>query len=784
MQQQLLQAWKEADNRQAVSHADRDGAYIEFESSPGFDLVVRSLERIGSGIRLLNVRKEGTGTDKRTLATVYVPYNKRGYFLRKIIAYAKEDTKSGKPKNAKLIESISDIRHAVLESFWRSDERGMIPGDIREWTEAWISSDSEKIVTRFHILLSNLQIEQTKGTLKFPERTVKLILANRHQLEQIVELSDDLAEFRAAKEVASAIIDLQNQDQVQLVQDLLSRTRFRQNAENCVCILDTGVNNGHLLINPVLDNADLHSANPTWDISDDRGHGTLMAGIISYGDLLSVLNSNGPLIVDHCLESSKILPPPPDQNPKKLWGDITSQGISRAEIQAPQRKRIFCMAVTSTDDRDRGRPSSWSAIIDKLTSGYEDDTYRFIIISAGNVDNPDNWRNYPEDNLTNEVHDPGQAWNALTVGSFTEKDRINDPMMGDYAPIAPNGGLSPYSTTSTSWPTRKWPIKPDVVFEGGNVARGPNNSIYAHDDLQLLSTSYKPHIVQFSRFNATSASAALAAWMCAKIQTEYPEAWPETIRALIVHTAEWTATMKSQFLPNNYSNRKKDYAKLLRICGYGVPDLERALYCASNSLTLIAQAELQPFDKSESGGYITRDMHLYRLPWPTDILENLGGTQVQMRVTLSYFIEPGPGEVGWDDRYRYPSHSLRFAVNSPGELEDAFIKRINKQAWDEDGGHPGTTGPTDKWVIGDARNVGSIHSDIWKGTAADLADSRMVAIYPNVGWWRERHHLNRWDKRCRYSLIISIVTPEQAADIYIAVAQQIGVAIPIKVSVE
>lgn len=236
--------------------------------------------------------------------------------------------------------------------------------------------------------------------------------------------------------------------------------------------------------------------------------------------------------------------------------------------------------------------------------------------------------------------------------------------------------------------------------------------------------------------------------------------------------------MKVQFLPSSTPTRQ-DYARLLRICGYGVPNLERALYCASNSLTLISQAELQPFDKDDNR-YVTRDMHLYNLPWPSDVLSGLGATQVKMRITLSYFVEPGPGEIGWDNRYRYPSHALRFAVNGPGESESEFVQRVNRQARD-DGEHPGTEGPRDKWVIGDARNVGSIHSDIWEGTAADLATSNMIAIYPAVGWWRERNHLRRWNKRCRYVLILSIHTPEQEVDIYTPVAIQVGIAVPIPI---
>ena len=171
---------------------------------------------------------------------------------------------------------------------------------------------------------------------------------------------------------------------------------------------------------------------------------------------------------------------------------------------------------------------------------------------------------------------------------------------------------------------------------------------------------------------------------------------------------------------------------------------------------------------------------LARIGGAVMLLPGLGEAEVRMRVTLSYFVEPGPGEVGWDNRYRYASHALRFEVNGPGESEQEFARRVNKQAREEDEG-AGTQGPGERWVIGNARNVGSIHSDIWRGRAADLAASHRIAVYPTVGWWRERHHLGRWNKTTRYSLVVSILTPEQAQDIYIPVAQQVGVAVPVTV---
>lgn len=785
IKKRLTEAWTSANERQAVAHADRHGVYLEFVSEPGFDLVLKSLEDRRYGIRLLNVRTEEKKGTQTTRATVYVPHSKSSHFLKKAIAYANEDNPPKKdgtttPKNADLINSIGDVRAAILESSFWQDAQDRLPGETADWIEVWLSSEDLLIVETFEALCSELQITVGEGRLTFPERTVILVLANRNQLCELIEQSDDIAEFRAAREVATFFIEQENRDQVEWVNDLLERTEFQDVEQISVLILDHGVNNGHQLLAPILGSNDCHTINPGWGRHDDDGHGTLMAGTIAYGDLLDCLTSNRAILVQHGIESTKILPPPPDQNSKRLWGYFTSQGASLAEIQAPHRTRIICMAVTSEDEPTRGRPSSWSAQIDEMASGYSDDKRRLIILSAGNIRDPKDWKNYPISNKTCEIQDPAQAWNALTVGAYTNKTNITDPSLASYTPIAENGNLSPFSSTSFNWPNNKWPIKPEVLFEGGNIATGPNESVFGTDDLKLLSTNHETQVAQFATFGATSAASAQAAWMAAKIQVAYPKAWPETVRALIVHSAEWTDAQKKSFL-NKES--KTAYYQLTKICGYGVPDFKRAMSCASNSLSLISEATIQPFDKhKDKSHYITKDMHTYRLPWPVDVLRELGELPIQMRITLSYFIEPSPGEVGWKDRYRYASHGLRFELNGPGEVEADFVRRINRKAREDDE-HPGTEGPGDHWTLGEARNVGSIHSDIWKGTAAELALSNLIAVHPSVGWWRERSHLGKYNKQTRYSLIVSFSLPGQDIDIYTPVAVQLGIPVSIPISI-
>ena len=342
------------------------------------------------------------------------------------------------------------------------------------------------------------------------------------------------------------------------------------------------------------------------------------------------------------------------------------------------------------------------------------------------------------------MHDPGQAWNALTVGAYSELTTITEAYGREYAPIAPAGGLSPYTTTSSTWQSG-WPFKPDIVMEGGNAAIDRTGFTSQMDSLSLLTTNHQPHERLFSLSWATSASTALAAGMAARIQAAYAEFWPETIRALMVHSARWTPPMLDACTPNGVRNQA-NMRQLLRHCGYGVPSLERALYSASNSLTLIVQDELQPYQKVGSE-VRTRDMHLHDLPWPTEQLQALGDAQVTLRVTLSYFIEPNPGERGGIDKYAYQSHALRFAVRRPLETGAAFRGRINAQAVAEEQGLPAAGGGDTGWTVGErTRARGSLVSDSWSGTAAALANRGQLAVFPAMGWWRNRPSHGRFGR--------------------------------------
>jgi Subtilase family len=757
--------------RAAVGIAEDRGLYLEFESDPGFELMLKSLDRTREGIELVAVRERGD----MMLATVFVAEGKLQNLEGLISAYRNEDTaRSGQAKNRMLVESISEIRLAALESFWTDDASLLPASGTAVWWEIWlrVGSDRDSTTSVFlrHAEISDIRVHAWR--IKFADRTVLLGRATPEQMSRSVELLDCVAELRLAKERPEFFMGLDAHEQAAWVEDLVARLDRANGDLPAVCLLDTGVNNGHPLLRQSLADEDLLTCDPDWGSSDHHRHGTEMAGLSLLGDLTGPLSHGAHVLVEHCLESVKILPPPNfPPTDAELYGSLTQEAMGRIEIQEPHRNRVYCMAVTAPDYRDHGRPSSWSAAIDAACCGIEDEHPRLVVLAAGNVNRAD-WRHYPDQNDVDQVHDPAQAWNALTVGAVTEKIHFDTAQFPGWAPVARPGGLSPSSTTSVAW-LAPWPNKPDLVVEGGNGIREPGTGLVDTDDpMLLLTTHWRPAERLLTTVGDTSAATAQAARMAAVLLARYPTFWPETLRGLLVHSAEWSPEMLVATAGRSPANRAR---LLLRRYGYGLPDLERASWSASNALTLIAQDYVLPFEK-RGATVATKDMNLHTLPWPQSELLSLGSQQVELRVTLSYFVEPNPARRGWKYRHRYQSHALRFAIRAPTEDLDDFRARVSKDAQDEE---RGATTPEDPgWRIGPRqRNQGSIHSDRWNGTATDLAVRGHLAVYPVGGWWKERLYLERWRHRVRYSLIVTIRTPAIEVDIYTPVANQVAVGI-------
>jgi hypothetical protein len=661
---------------------------------------------------------------------------------------------------------------ASARSLFTDDDRYFPESGRLVWWEVWLRRGRRDA---FMEVARRLNLTVRSQTIEFPEREVVLLFADTRALQRIIDHCDSVAEFRAAKDTPTVFLDDATSER-DWVADLASRSDAPVAGAPTICLLDSGITREHPLLRAAIGANNVHTYSPAWGTADSptwQGHGTAMAGIALYGDLEVALSSSGRLFLGHGLESVKIIPPAAaGPNDRELYGAIVAESVARVEVAAPLRHRIVCMAVTSPGPTT-GRPTSWSASIDALCA--DERQRRLLILAAGNIRDTLYAAQYPDRNDLEAVEDPGQAWNALTVGACTLKTNLTDARFAGWAPIATAGDIAPVSRTSVTW-DRQWPIKPEVVFEGGNWAALGTEPADHPADLSLLTTHYLPSSRLLRPFGDTSAAAAGVSHIAASVLARYPDLWPETVRALVVHSAEWTESMQTYMATclAQGSRKAEQLQQVIRRYGYGMPALSRALFSAANDVTLLIEDEVRPFDRSGSDPPKMHDMKLHQLPWPRDELLALGEAPAELRVTLSYFVEPNPGERGWT-RNRYPSHGLRFAVKRAEETIPDFRARRNRAAREADEGNWSPPSLVeDPWVLGAVRDVGSIHSDTWKGTAADLAGRDAIAVVPVSGWWKEKPHLRRWNSRARYALVVTLRVPNSAVDIYTAIETKIS----------
>ena len=485
------EARSRVEEQKAQGIDDGLGIYLTFFSEPNFPLKFESLDLLRSGVELCAVKAL---PDNRTQATVFVPDGKLELFLKRVRDYRDRQVTrkgtEGRPKHQDLVESIGDVQLAALEALWTEETLPFPRTDAVITWEVWLRHGSGvDHLARLKEYAQRFNLAVRDQTVAFVERTVVLVRGTATDLSRSIEILGMIAELRLPKTTAAFFADMTALDQQDWVDDLAARLAPPAAGAPYVCLLDTGLNNGHALLAPLADPNDLHTYKPAWGVDDRQGHGTPMAGLASFGDLTEALASAGPVQCTHRLESVKILHAP-DPNDPELYGAVTQESAYRVEVAA-DRKRVFCMAVTAPDGRDRGRPSSWSAAVDALAAGADDEDRerRLIILSAGNTDRTQR-RHYPDSNMTDTVHDPAQAWNALTVGGYTEKDVIDAARYPGWQALAERGDLSPCSCTSLTW--GKWPIKPDIVMEAGNMAANAvvADPDYIDDGLQLLSTAH------------------------------------------------------------------------------------------------------------------------------------------------------------------------------------------------------------------------------------------------------------------------------------------------------
>lgn len=550
-----------------------------------------------------------------------------------------------------------------------------------------------------------------------------------------------------------------------------------------VVVIDSGVATRH----PLLEQALLPSTSvvPGYDSPEDTfGHGTRMAGVSLYEDLGAALDA-GQYTARHWVQGARILvregAGTATEENRHLWPALTEQAVrSVEEVDPTPRHRAFVLAVTRP--METPAPTLWANAVDQIA--FHDGRGRLVVVASGNA-RYERWlalaEQYPQGHLGEKLHEPAQAVNALTVGAYTTRTRLPPDRDYDEAQVvAPNaGGISPF--TSTGLASSPWPIKPDVVMEGGNLAVAGGLTDGCVDTLVALTTGLNTALGQpLSRLAMTSEASARAGRFATAVWVADKSLRPDTVRGLIVHSASWTQEMVSQFpgLPDR-----------LMACGYGVPDLALARECANDRATIVVEDEMPsavieevpkkkpPKRKTTktTEPRVRRKVKLYEIPIP-DRLPGGEDPQVELRVTLSFFAEPN----SFRRRTSY-GLELKWDMQGPQESPDEFYERVNELHRPED--QRGRRKRTSRsrgfdWDIGiQARSRGTVQSDRWRGPFSQLAGNKYVAVLPVLGWWDQRRELKT--ESMPFSLLVTIRGP----DVYGAIKPLVDlqVAQPIEV---
>ena len=682
---------------------------------------------------------------------------------RKIEQYASELTPKGNPRNQPLVARLETIAPTTLADLSGGElTEDAINPDAVYWTELWIPSEPElPMAVRDRAAAAVRELSRLAGNdrepdvFRGPDRDVYLVRLPGAVLRQVPALVPDVAEIhRAARSTLIEAAELADE------RGELVDVRPPPDDAPAVAVHDTGVAADHPYLGPLLLGAG--SAVPAAGPEDRDGHGTKMAGIAAYRDLAPT-RADGGAVADAWLVSVRLLETDAerhggDEDRGVLWSARTALAIGEAEALAPGRALVHNMSIGATA-ASPGRRTAWSVAVDELAWNHGDG--RLIVVAAGNTGPISDPADYPAVNLGTPHDDPAQAVNALTVGAWTAlaEHGPDDRRLGAGPPLARSGQLSPYSATAPGGPGGRWEGKPEIVFEGGNTAPTGGLSGPGASGLSLLTTIRPggPRGALLGRAWATSAAAAGASNALARVVAAHPALRPATARGLLVHTARWPAAARAQLT---------DPRDLLRSFGYGVPDPARAS-AASNRPVLLHEGELVPGERNRDGKPERRAVFV-ELPLPADQLDALGETPVELAVTLAYFVEPTASRA----RGQYAGARLRWDMQGPVETPDGFRARINRLVRQQG---VETGGGSYDWDIGpDTRSRGTAQHDRATVPASAVAGTRLVAVYPVLGWWETAGLRSR---RLSFSLIASVDLGDVDVDLYTLVAAALEVVV-------
>ena len=524
-----------------------------------------------------------------------------------------------------------------------------------------------------------------------------------------------------------------------------------------VCVIDSGIQEGHRLLQPAIDTANSRSFLAGHDTADrvaPHGHGTPVAGAVLYRGF-SGGNEAGEAIC--WIQNARLLN---DQKslPQDVYPPLAIREIITHYRNGNRHTRVFNHSIAANGPCRPVRMSTWGAEIDLLS--HELDV--LVIQAAGNVEGRTNshqrpgildsiaaGRPYPNylREASSRISNPGQSLQAITVGAVGLAT-IND---GNRATVGGEARPSAFSRSGWGlWGT----FKPDVVEIGGDylIDGGQTNlSTVEASCLELVrSTFATPGAATTRALVGTSFAAPRVAAIAAALQRILPDEPTLLYRALIIQSARWPGWMDGL--------APEEQVSWMRSVGYGVPDVARATENTDKRVTLITEGTqvIKPLEAA-----------IYTVEIPAELRSPGNEFDVRIEVTLSYSSKPRRTR---SSRKGYQEVWLDWIASKKGESLEDFKARAIKgfgEAEDSD---------TVDWMLhekrdwgvlrGVHRKAGTVQKDWVVLKAHELPETFAVAVRGHSGWSRDPN------STAKFALAVTIEADACPVPIYARIEQE------------
>ncbi|MBN8666551.1 MAG: S8 family peptidase [Chitinophagales bacterium] len=523
-----------------------------------------------------------------------------------------------------------------------------------------------------------------------------------------------------------------------------------------VCVIDSGIQENHRLIQPAIDSINSRSyvdgSPSTADYVRQSGHGTKVAGAILYPFSIP---KNGQIKLESIIQNARIL----DNNNRIVTSRFEPKLMEQIISDYPDT-RIFNLSVAEDSAYIGTHMPSLAASLDKLI--HEKDI--LFIIAAGNLylssadatnlgitEHLAAGKNYPTylNEPESKVANPGVSYFGITVGSIA-KENFED---ADYKALAGTNYISPFSRTGLGmWGC----MKPDVVEFGGDLIKNKLSVELITKELTspelVNSTLYGASSVGKDSYG-TSFSTPKVSYIASKLQTEHPTETAQMYRALIIQSAR---------LPEHcfHNPTLNDF----RYYGYGVPDINRALNNSQTRITFIQDSKVGP-----------KKADIYRLKIPEELRGEGKEFRILVEVTLTFTAKTRLTRKG---SHSYLSNWLEWQSSKYNESFNSFRNRtIEYLETDEDVIEAGAIDEgvnSIKWII--RENPAWTNNEINRNNSTaqkswtliepqQFAEEFSIAVIGHFGWDKNL------ENETNYALCVSFELLDAQMNIYNIMAE-------------